>query len=90
MLNYLTTCIYFSIILTILELSDITVASFLKYIIKTIDEVLSQYDRKSIKKFLKRDADGNVKPSLSEHIKDGYKAESLKTSTNDNTAVKAR
>ena len=34
-----------------------------------IDEVLQQYDRRSIKKFLKRDADGNVKPNISEHMK---------------------
>lgn len=39
---------------------------------QVIDEVLQQFDRRSIKKFLKRDADGNVKPSISEHMKETH------------------
>ena len=40
---------------------------------KSIDDILVQFDRKSIKNFLKRDTDGNTKPAK---IKDAYEASS--------------
>lgn len=36
---------------------------------KVIDEVLQQFDRKTIKRFLKRDVDGNSKGTVAEQMK---------------------
>ena len=39
---------------------------------KSVDDVLVEFDRKSIKNFLKRDTDG--KPAVTSKIKDAYEA----------------
>jgi len=36
---------------------------------QVIDEVLQQFDRKTIKRFLKRDVDGNSKGTVAEQMK---------------------
>jgi hypothetical protein len=38
--------------------------------VQIIDDVLQQFDRKTIKRFLKRDLDGNAKSLLNSNIKE--------------------
>lgn len=45
--------------------------------VQIIDDVLQQFDRKTIKKFLKRDIDGNAKSSFNDNLKEAYKSEGL-------------
>lgn len=55
---------------------QITFCFFLLFA-KVIDDILQNFDRKTIKKFLKRDSDGNAKLGKSSAMKDAYVGEKM-------------
>lgn len=38
-----------------------------------VDDVLQQFDRKSVKRYLRKDMEGNTKAEMSGHLKEPYK-----------------